>query len=125
VRGGPAGSFYLDLTAPNGGEILVTGQIYTITWTSRNITGTIQIDLYKGGVSAPQLFRTIAAAAPDTGSYQFTPALDIPNGSDYLIRISANSGSELDFSSGQFTITDTPPKTGKPASWNLLLLTNE
>ena len=72
VRGGPAGPFYLDLTKPNGGEILVKGQAYTITWNSRNITGTIQIDLYRGPVSAPQFFRTIAAAARNSGRYQFT-----------------------------------------------------
>jgi hypothetical protein len=125
VRGGPAGSFYLDLTKPNGGEILVKGQPYTITWNTRNITGTIQIDLYRGPVSAPQLFRTIAAAARNSGRYQFTPSVDIPNGNDYLIRISAQSGSLQDFSRGLFTITDTPPQTANPATWNQLLLLNE
>lgn len=126
VRGGPAGSFYLDLTKPNGGEILVKGQAYTITWNSRNITtGTIQIDLYRGPVSAPQFFRTIAAAANNTGRYQFTPSLDIPNGSDYLIRISADSVSLQDFSRSLFTITDTPPRTANPTPWNQLLLLNE
>jgi hypothetical protein len=125
VRGGPAGSFYLDLTKPNGGEILVKGQLYTITWNTRNVTGTIQIDLYRGPVSAPQLFRPIAAAARNTGKYQFTPSLDIPNGSDYLIRISAQSGSLQDFSRGLFTITDTPPRTANPTPWNQLLLLNQ
>jgi hypothetical protein len=125
VRGGPAGSFYLDLTKPNGGEILVKGQPYTITWNTRNVTGAIQIDLYRGSVSAPQLFRPIAAAANNTGMYQFTPSLDIPNGSDYLIRISAQSGSLQDFSRGLFTITDTPPRTANPTPWNQLLLLNE
>jgi hypothetical protein len=125
VRGGPAGSLYLDLTKPNGGEILVKGQPYTITWNTRNVTGSIQIDLYRGTINAPQLFRPIAAAARNTGKYQFTPSVDIPNGNDYLIRISAQSGSLQDFSRGLFTITDTPPQTAKPTPWNQLLLLNE
>jgi hypothetical protein len=61
----------------------------------------------------------------NTGRYQFTPSLDIPNGSDYLIRISAQSGSLQDFSRGLFTITDTPPRNVNPASWNQLLLLDE
>jgi hypothetical protein len=125
VRGGAAGSNYLDLTAPNGGEVLYKGQVYTITWISRNITGTIQIDLYGGPIGAPQFVRAIAAAARDTGRYQFTPPSDIPNGNNYLIRISANSGSLQDFSRSLFTITDTPPRTARPSTWNLLLLPDE
>jgi Protein of unknown function (DUF1566)/Ser-Thr-rich glycosyl-phosphatidyl-inositol-anchored membrane family len=124
VRGGPAGSLYLDLTKPNGGEILVKGQPYTITWNTRNVTGAIQIDLYRGPINAPQLFRPIAAAARNTGKYQFTPSVDIPNGNDYLIRISAQSGSLQDFSRDLFTITDRPPQTANPTPWNQLLLLN-
>jgi photosystem II stability/assembly factor-like uncharacterized protein len=98
---------HLDITRPDGGEVLFKGEVFTITWSSRNVAGTIQIDLYKGG-SAPQyLFRQVAAGAPNTGSYPATLPDDIPNGSDYLIRISTNGGNTEDFSKTFFTIADT------------------
>jgi hypothetical protein len=126
VRGGPSGSSgSLDITGPDGGEVLVKGQNYTITWDSQNVTGPIQIDLYKGGSAAQQFLRQIAAAAPNNGSYSFISPNDIPNGSDYLIRISANSGSVQNFSRAFFTITDTPTNATRSVPWNLLLLLNE
>jgi hypothetical protein len=124
VRGGPSGG-HLDITHPDGGELLIKGQNYTITWTSRNVTGTVQIDLYNGGRASEQFLRQIAGAAPDTGGYSFTPPNDVPNGNYYLVRISANDGSLQDFSRAFFTITDRPANATRSEPWNLLLLLNE
>jgi hypothetical protein len=126
VRGGQSGSVgNLDITIPDGGEILVTGQNYIITWSSQNVIGTIQIDLYKGGRTPQYFLSNIVAAAPNTGNYSFTPPGNVPSGNDYLIRISANNGSVQDFSRAFFTITDRPANATRSAPWNLLLLLNE
>ena len=73
---------------------------YTITWTSQNVSGNVQIDLYKGG----SFFTQLAASDPNDGSYPFNPLAGWPNGSDYRIAISAESGTVSDFSNGFFTI---------------------
>jgi hypothetical protein len=105
VRGGPSGSLgHLNITEPDGGEVLAKGHNYTITWVSQSVSGAIQIDLYRGG-SAPQfMLRQLAAATPNTGSYPFNPPADLPDGNDYLIGISAHNGTVWDFSNGFFTI---------------------
>ena len=43
------GNLSITISNPNGGESLFKGQDYTITWNSVDVTGNIQIDLYKGG----------------------------------------------------------------------------
>ncbi|NOU18421.1 MAG: choice-of-anchor D domain-containing protein [Bacteroidales bacterium] len=96
-----AGQLPLTVTYPNGGETLYKGSNYNITWNSSNITGNIQIDLYKNGSNVLQL----AASASNTGTYSFNPPSNLTNGSDYKIGISAMSGSVSDFSNSSFTIT--------------------
>ena len=39
----------LNVTAPNGGEVLVTGKIVTIRWTSAGFPGAVNIDLSRNG----------------------------------------------------------------------------
>jgi len=90
----------LTVTAPNGGETWYKGTNYTITWNSSDVTGNVQIDLYKGGSNVLQL----AAGASNTGSYTFNPPTSLTNGSDYKVGISAMSGSVSDFSNNYFTI---------------------
>jgi hypothetical protein len=99
----------LMVTYPNGGKTLTKGQDYTITWNSTNVTGNIQIDLYKGPTNVLQL----AAAAPNTGSYPFNPPESLADGSDYRIGISAMNGTVWNFSDGYFTIEEAtlPPPT--------------
>ena len=97
----------LTVTAPNGGETWYKGTNYTITWNSLNVTGNIQIDLYKGGTNVLQL----AAGASNTGSYTFNPPTSLTDGSDYKIGISAMSGSVSDFSNNYFSIISQPTPT--------------
>ncbi len=94
----------ITITYPNGGETLVKGTDYSITWNSENITGNVQIDLYKGGINIAQL----AASAPNTGSYPFNPPEYLESGTDYKIGISAMSGSVSDFSDSYFSIESEP-----------------
>lgn len=91
----------LTVIYPNGSETLLKGTNYTITWNHSNVSGNIQIDLYKGGTNVLQL----AAGASNTGSHPFNPPLSLTNGSDYKIGISAMSGTVSDFSDINFTIS--------------------
>ncbi|MEA3432572.1 MAG: peptidoglycan DD-metalloendopeptidase family protein, partial [candidate division WOR-3 bacterium] len=88
------------LTCPNSGETLTKGQDYTITWDSSNVTGDIQIHLYKGETNILPL----AADAPNTGCYPFNPPDSLEDGDDYRIGISAMDGTVSDFSDSDFTI---------------------
>ncbi len=92
----------LTLLSPNGGESWEAGTTHTISWTSANVSGGIQIQPYLGG--APQT--NIAASASNTGSYVWNIPPDYPPGTTYQIGISAMSGTVSDFSNGDFTITN-------------------
>ena len=91
----------LAVTYPNGGETLTKGQNYNVTWNSQNITGNIQIDLYKGNTNVLQL----ASSAANNGSYPFNPLSNLADDNDYKIGISAMNGSVSDFSNSNFTIS--------------------
>ena len=98
------GNTFIDVKSPDGGEVLVKGQQYNITWDSSNINGPIQIDLYKGGTAPGFFVRQLGATASNTGTYPFAPLDDMLDGSDYLIGISANAGTVWNFSDAFFTI---------------------
>jgi|GEM_PF-4891246 len=91
----------LTVTYPNGGETLIKGQNYNVTWNYQNISSNIQIDLYKGNANVLQL----AASASNNGSYQFNPPSYLVDGNDYKIGISAMNGTVSDFSNNNFTIS--------------------
>ena len=40
----------ISVTAPNGGETWQAGSTHNITWTQISMTGSVSVDLYKGGV---------------------------------------------------------------------------
>lgn len=90
----------LTVTLPNIGDVLYVGKDYTITWDSSNVTGTVQIDMYKGDT----MVRQLAASAPNTGSYPFSPISEFEDGDDYRIGISTANGTVYDFSDHYFTI---------------------
>jgi hypothetical protein len=90
----------ITVTYPTSGSILTRGRNYTITWTSSNVTGNVQIDLYKGS----SIYQTLAVSDPNDGSYPYTPPSSFPEGSDYRICVSAMSGTASNCG-GYFTIT--------------------
>ncbi len=94
----------LTISSPNGGDVLTKGQDYTITWNSTNVTGNIQIDLYKGGTEPENMLLQLAAATENDGDYPFTPTDIFEDGSDYYIGISAENGTVWDFSDTPFAI---------------------
>lgn len=64
---------YLDVTYPNGGEVLTNGQSYNITWNQNNMPpGDCKIDLSRdGGGTWSRLFSNV----PNTGSQAWTPSI--------------------------------------------------
>jgi pimeloyl-ACP methyl ester carboxylesterase len=94
----------LKILSPNGDEALTKGQEYTISWNSTVFSGNVKIDLYKGGNSQQFFVQQLAAAAPNTGTYPFSPPIYLASGNDYLIGISVENGTVFDFSDGYFSI---------------------
>ncbi len=76
--------------SPNGGESFAAGSEQTITWTSDgDLNATkVKIVLYAAG---QDIQNTVALNAPNTGSYAWKVAGNLPARSDYHFRIS-NSG---------------------------------
>jgi outer membrane protein assembly factor BamB len=111
----------ITITAPNGGEQWQQGVPENIFWTSANVPGNLNIDLYKAGV----FLRTISANIPNTGNgASVTLAAAIaPAGTDYRLKISSvtdptvNSMSAADFEITAAavlpTITITAPNGGE------------
>jgi len=93
----------LTVTSPNGGETLYKTEDHAITWTKRggHCASQVTIELYHDGA----FLQTIAAAAVNTGSYDWSGLDAIPSGQGYQIRI-ADLQEDLfwDRSDGYFAI---------------------
>ena len=96
----------LEVTSPNGGETWQRSTSHDITWTHSNITGDLNIDLYKAGVFDSD----IATVPVADGSYTWNISPALAAGSDYKVWISNNGIS--DFSDANFSVTiNTDPIT--------------
>lgn len=122
VRGGQGRLFSNLISFPNGGESLLKGQSYTITWDSAKVSGNVQIDLYKGGTEPENMVMQLTAATENDGEYLFNPTDYIADGNDYLIRISSQNGTVWDFSDSFFTIQSDQVKA---MPWIPLLLLDD
>ena len=125
VRGGQGGSFSNLISFPNGGESLLKGQSYTITWDSAKVSGNIQIDLYKGGTEPEHMLMQLAAETENDAEYLFNPPDSLIDGNDYLIGISAENGTVRDFSDSFFTIQSNSKPQAKAMPWMPLLLLDD
>ena len=124
VRGGQVGPLdHLNISYPNGGESLFKGQDYILTWNSVNVSGNIQIDLYKGGTEPEHMLMQLAAETENDAEYLFNPPDSLTDGNDYLIGISAENGTVWDFSDSFFTISSKPQAKAMP--WISLLLLDD
>jgi len=94
----------LTITSPNGGQIWTKGSAYNIQWTSQNITGNVDIDIYKGG--SP--YDRIANGIPNSHTFSWTPPISWPDGSDYQAAISGMGGNVWDFGDNNFTLQAPP-----------------
>lgn len=90
----------LTVNSPNGGNTLSTGSTYTVAWAD-NISESVKIELYKGSSKV----NTIAASEPSNGSFSWTVPSNLASGSDYRIKISSITNTNLyDWSNSYFTI---------------------
>ncbi|MBI5060244.1 trypsin-like peptidase domain-containing protein [candidate division KSB1 bacterium] len=105
----------ITVTVPNGGESWVEGTAQNITWTSANVTGTVNIDLnrsYSGGAWEP-----IVAGTTNDGTHPWTVSL--PASSLARVRVTSVSFpavsdvSNADFTIAARTITVTSPNGGE------------
>ena len=86
------------VTSPNGGESWAAGSTHDITWTQTGLTGTVTIDLYKGGVWQ----KTLGTPAATAGTFSWVIASNETAGTDY--RILVWQGSVSDESDADFAI---------------------
>ncbi|MBP7867413.1 MAG: M6 family metalloprotease domain-containing protein [Acidobacteria bacterium] len=89
----------ITVTAPNGGESWTRGSSQTLRWTAVNVTGTVTLDLYKGGAYLQNLGTATAAA----GSFAWTVPTGLTAGSDYKVRV--YQGATSDYSDAYFSVT--------------------
>ncbi|OFY26261.1 MAG: hypothetical protein A2X01_01510 [Bacteroidetes bacterium GWF2_35_48] len=96
----------ITITYPNGGETLKMDTTINITWTSANISGTANIELFQG----TSFITSIGQCNISNQTYSWHIPTDLFSGSVYKIKIlSASIDSIFDFSNTYFTIL---PATG-------------
>ena len=101
-----SGAAFLKLDQPNGGEALVKGSPYPISWTVREVTQNVKLILLHEGAPVGVIADSLA---PGSSPYRWTigkhSAGSVEPDSGYAIRIKTMDGSLLDVSDGTFTIT--------------------
>ena len=89
----------LAVTSPNGGETWVVGSTYDINWTQTNVTGSVTVDLYKGGV----YLKTLGTADATAGTFSWLIGAGETIAADYTIRVWQDGGVSDD-SDGDFAL---------------------
>ena len=87
----------ITVTSPNGGESWPRSSTHAVTWTQTTLTGTVTIDLHKGG----SYRKTLGTAAAAAGSFSWVISASETIGTDYRIVIwqgSVTDSSDADFS---------------------------
>jgi hypothetical protein len=91
----------LDVTYPNGGELLCTGAPEVLTWSDTGLCGsTVRLELLTAGQSC----LTIATAATNNGSYAWTVEPCPTGAGAYRLRVSDPQSGAADTSDAAFTI---------------------
>ena len=91
----------ITVTAPNGSETWETGETETIRWTSVDVPGNIDIELYKGS----SFLETIVDDTDNDGTYNWDIPDNLESATDYRIKISwVDYTSVYDYSDGSFAI---------------------
>ena len=78
----------LTVTSPNGGETWAVGSTHAVTWTQTNLTGSVTVDLYKGGVYQ----KTLGTAEGTAGTFSWLIATSETIGTDYMVRVWQDGG---------------------------------
>jgi hypothetical protein len=90
----------ITVTSPNGGETWLESVDQIITW-SDNLTGNVEIQLFKAGV----FNSSITGSTPSDGSHTWNIPTAIVAGNDYTVKIlSVDDGNVFDVSDANFTI---------------------
>ncbi len=99
---------FINLTSPNGGETLVTGDTAQITWNSSPNISTVNINYYNNATS-----NTVATNVPNTGVFNWiVPAVPSGASNQFKIQISAYPGIYIeDYSQNYFYIVAINPTT--------------
>ena len=88
----------ITVTSPNGEETWAAGSTHVVTWTQTGLTGSVTIDLYKGGVYQ----KTLGTADATAGSFSWTIGSGETIGTDYEILVWQSGAS--DDSDAAFTL---------------------
>ena len=92
---------YITVTDPNGGETLGSGDTFNITWDS-NVSSNVSIKLYINS----SFNSDITTNTSNDGSYWWNIPSSLSQGSNYKIKITSTSDSNIyDYSDGTFTIS--------------------
>ena len=87
----------ITIVSPDGGENWPVGTTHNITWTSKGVTGTATIDLYKNDV----FNSNIGQANVSSHTYSWAISSGLAEGNDYKIKI--YQGGISDFSDNSFS----------------------
>jgi len=87
----------IEITAPNGGEELLVGNLYDLSWTNTNLTDDIELSYSADNGST---WNVITTVSPDVESYSWT----VPTEASEQCLFKVTSGSVSDQSDAVFTI---------------------
>jgi hypothetical protein len=96
----------IDIIAPNGGEILTGGNIYTIRWQSSIAFDKVDIEYYNGSQ-----WTVIKNNTEDDGEYPWTVPSISTSKAKLWIKGWSSSGNPVDFTDNDFTIVPAPSGT--------------
>ena len=123
---GYSGEFSIDrrsikITSPAGGETWFKGEMYTITWTSKNAGSQVSIKYKK---EHAYYYSTIDLYEPNDGIYEWTIPSSLDLSYNYQIKISSRSYSNVYDVSESFSIDERYIDISSP-SWDDKWLPNE
>ncbi|CCX34484.1 Ser-Thr-rich glycosyl-phosphatidyl-inositol-anchored membrane family-domain-containing protein [Pyronema domesticum] len=78
------------ITSPDGTKTIIAGEPFLIKWTPTT-KGTITLKLRQGPSDNLNDVETIADSVVNSGSYEWTPASQLPSGDNYAIMITTDN----------------------------------
>ncbi len=105
----PAGT--LTVNSPGNGETLNVGTSTPINWSSANLAGNVKIELYQ----ISTLVATLSANTANDGS-QSVLVPNVPNGSNYRIKITSINTPSIDDWGGYFSISNPTITVSNPTA---------
>jgi len=96
----------ITVISPNGGENLIRGNSYTISWIYAGAGSSVTIELLKGGTLNRTITTSTSIGSNGSGSYNWKVPNGQTPGTDYTIRITNTTNSSFtDTSDGNFAIS--------------------